>query len=152
MTSAEDRLEALFPNLKRGEYSIESPCTTRYNCIAYAAGKNDKWWWPSKVGGAYWPDGVPKERTLVAFKQAFETEGYEECADAAHEDGYEKVVIYVDQAGRPTHAARQDGPEVWISKCGKLEDIEHGTTGAVGGHSASGYGDVAAVMRRPLRT
>jgi hypothetical protein len=52
------RLESLFPNLRADPYAVTSPASTVYNCIAWAAGDNTRWWepdpsaeWTSKCGG-----------------------------------------------------------------------------------------------------
>jgi hypothetical protein len=101
---------------------ITSPKTPLYNCIAFAAGETHGWWWPLM---AYWPESVPREETLDAFIAAFVTIGYSPCADSMIESGFEKVAIYVDETGTPTHMARQLSSGAWTSKCGRLEDIEH---------------------------
>jgi hypothetical protein len=47
-----------------------------------------------------------------------------------------------------THAARQLPGGRWTSKLGKAEDIQHDTPGVVAGGL---YGNVVAIMKRPLR-
>ena len=144
--------EAQFPNLRRGEYRITSPETTDYNCIAHAADKADNWWWP--VGtGAYWPTDTAEE-TLEAFVQAYRTEGYAVYEEQIREwePGFEKVAIYVDDAGEPTHAAKQLPDGSWTSKLGEWEDIQHRTLEAMEdkGGLGLGYGVVALIMKRPI--
>ncbi len=60
-------LASHFQNLYSDEYQITSPETSDYNCFAWAAGEDDRWWAPAEPG--YWPDGVPRELTLEAFIQ-----------------------------------------------------------------------------------
>jgi hypothetical protein len=48
-------LEAVFPGLVGKEYQITSPRDEVYNCIAWAAGVTNDWWWPDKAGQGYWP-------------------------------------------------------------------------------------------------
>jgi hypothetical protein len=83
---------------------------------------------------------------VAAFQQAFASLGYELCANANLETGFEKIALYAI-GGIPTHAARQLRDGRWVSKLGELEDIEHASldvlTGAV-------YGEVAAVLRRTV--
>ena len=86
---------------------------------------------------------------LPTFELVFRRQGFRTCDDASLEDGWEKVAIYVDVAGRPTHAARQLESGRWASKLGKLDDIEHDDLEDVGG--ADLYGTVAIVMRRRRR-
>ena len=120
-----------------------------YNCIAWAAGKTDNWWWPTDISGSFWPKGLPKEfpnqETLGNFIKAFETEGYSVCGDSQFENGFEKVAIFVDGGGTPTHAARMLPSGVWTSKLGKMEDVEHKTLNDVEGR---GYGEAKTFLRR----
>src|SRR5574341_507019 len=109
-------LESIFPNLKDTRYRIISPRTPRYNCIAFAAGRDDRWWWPGP--NSYWPPNIPREETLAAFISAFETLGYLPSGDGSLEEKLEKVAIYANQNGTPTHMARQLATGIWISKCG----------------------------------
>lgn len=141
------RLEHLFGNLRNSRYRITSPDTPFYNCIAWAAGETHRRWWPI---GAYWPDDAPNEETVESFIVAFRTLEYEPCEDGRLEKGYQKLAIYVDATGTPTHMARQLDSGAWTSKCGSLEDIEHETLNAVGGHGPDDYGQVVKYLKRPL--
>src|SRR5689334_15720126 len=138
-------LERLFPNLRGSGYSIESRRNDFYNCIAWAAGVTDDWWWPEDR--AYWPV-EPRAPTLASFIRAFETMGYEPCSTSELEPGYEKVAIYISEAGLPTHAARQLAAGDWTSKLGDMEDIIHRLDGLEGPSPA--YGRVEQVLRRPI--
>ena len=137
------------PNLHSENHSITSPRKNR-NCIAWAAGFDTRWWWPT--GGGFWLEGVPKETSLSAFLKAFATLGYEECKDGILEAGYEKVALYSkgDPNGAfvPKHAARQLSDGRWTSKLGPLEDIEHSNVEDVNGPS---YGTPVRFMRRIRR-
>ncbi len=68
---------------------------------------------------------MPLEETLSAYIQAYQTLGYEPCDSTDLEDGYEKIVLYINEEGIPTHAAKQLSTGKWSSKLGDLEDIEH---------------------------
>ncbi len=138
-------LEHRFPKLKSSSYKLTSPKTRSYNCIAWAAGDPSRWWWPALP--AYWPPGVMRECTMAAFIHAYGTLGYTPCDDGGVEIGYEKVAIYVDSNGVPTHAARQLSNGHWTSKLGGLEDIQH----ELGGIEGTSYGRVGQHLRRPLK-
>ncbi len=140
------RLEVLFPKLSSTPYRITSPAAADYNCIAWAADEDDRWWWPDPMGVAYWPEDAPREETLDALIQAFHALGYEPCESDQVEHGFLKVAIYVDHNGIPTHAARQLEDGRWTSKLGQLEDIEHSLDALTGSH----YGTVGQVLRRPI--
>ena len=73
----------------------------------------------------YWPQGSPLEETLAAFVRAFATLGFIPCNDDTLEPGFEKIAIYVNSQGKPTHAARQLHNGRWSSKLGNEVDIEH---------------------------
>lgn len=141
------RLEALFPRLRGAHYEVTGPPDPTYNCLAWAAGVSDAWWWPSGDSAqAYWPSGVPREETLAATRAVFADLGYAQCEHDRAEAGYEKVAFFANSAGVPTHAARQLASGRWTSKLGQLERIEHELRDVEGDE----YGTVALIMKRPL--
>lgn len=129
------------PRLTPGNHRITSPATTDYNCVGWAADDTAHWWQP----GVYWPVDLPgDEYGIAALEQAFESLGYQTCADGSLEAGFEKVALYSSTLFY-THAARQLPDGKWTSKLGGAEDIEHDTPGDVAGGV---YGDVVKFMRR----
>jgi hypothetical protein len=140
-------LETLFPGLRGTPYLLTSPVERRYNCVAWAAGFSDDWWWPGPEATTYWPPGAPREETLDAFESAFAKFGYESCATGNPELGFEKVAIFADSDGVPTHAARSLPNGRWTSKLGRREDIEHELS-AIAGDS---YGSPARFMKRAFK-
>jgi hypothetical protein len=144
--------EGVFPGLRKGDYHVTSAEDPDYNCIAHAADKTDAPWWPVAEGteGVFWPKGVDRKETLACFIAAYATEGYSPCDSPEPEDGFEKVALYVDAAGVPTHAAKQLPWGSWTSKLGDWEDIEHKRLASLeGGSDHSAYGKVAQVLKRP---
>ncbi len=141
-----DLIEALFPRLPGSGYRVTSAPDDACNCIAWATGVTNAWWWPGDPDRTHWPANVVRERTLAAFRQLFTTLGYEECASYELEAGFEKVALFVNPLGKPTHAARQLRSGRWTSKLGAAEDIEHGLRDLEG----DVYGVVVLVMRRAL--
>ena len=140
-------LEELFPGLLKGNYRFTSPKDTHYNCIAWAAGDTEKWWWPGpKVNEEYWPPGVTREVSLTVFREVFASLGYQVCQEEESELGFEKIALFGDSQGKPTHAARQLPNGRWASKLGRREDLEHAL------HDLAGtvYGSVVLIMRRPV--
>ena len=135
---------ANFPDLEGSGYQITSEIDYGYNCIAWAAGKTDNWWWPDEDG--YWPEPKPAEITLGAVVAIFTSLGYEGCDTPDHEPGYEKVALYGKADDDPTHAAREIGPGLWSSKIGQNEDITHTLDGLAGPL----YGTPRRFMRRQL--
>lgn len=133
--------EAL-PRLSPDNYRITSPASWTCNCIAWAAGATDAWWWP--IPGRYWPSGVPREETLAAFAAAFATLGYSACPTGDLEPSREKIALYALN-DLPTHAARQLPNGWWTSKLGPSIDIEHATPEALTGGT---YGEVVAFFAR----
>lgn len=139
-------IEALFPGLVGTNYRITSSTDDVYNCIAWAAGSTTEWWWPSDEPGVYWPVGVEKSETIQAFQDVFTILGYSTCNSS--EIGFEKVAIFQNDDGCPTHAARQLPNGRWTSKLGKLEDIEHELLALAGIE----YGVIGVIMRRPSQS
>lgn len=139
-------IEASFPNLRKSGYSITSPATIEYNCIAWAAGDTGAWWEPDPMNLYYWPPTIPRINNVEAFIKAYESLGYNICKDGKYEEGFEKIAIYVDVNRKPKHAVRQLNSGRWTSKLGRLEDIEHTTLDSLCG---SVYGTVAVFMKRP---
>ena len=138
-------LEAIFPGLTGAGYEITSPKSEAYNCIAWAAGDVQHWWWPVPAAETFWPPAVPREATLEAFVAAFATLGYETCQNPNWEPGYEKVALYAKEAA-PTHAARQCPDGRWTSKLGALEDVIHESLECLAGAI---YGQATVFLRRP---
>lgn len=139
-------LEDLFPKLRGGSYRIIGPRDPVYNCLAWAAGTTDAWWWPSgDPAQTYWPNGAPREETLDSLRVAFAMLGYAICDHEVAEPGYEKVAFFISAEKVPTHAARQVASGRWTSKLGQLELIEHDLRDLEG----EAYGAVALVLKRP---
>jgi hypothetical protein len=140
------RIEELFPGLVGRAYKSTGPPDPIYNCIAWAAGTTDSWWWPIEdQRKVYWPSDAPRDETLDAVQAAFGTLGYTACENAEWEPGYEKVALFANASRLPTHAARQLENGRWTSKLGQLERIEHALRDLEG----TEYGSVVLVMKRP---
>jgi hypothetical protein len=142
-----DEIGARLPGLV-GRFEITSNHDDVYNCIAWALNDKNQWWWPTNYfcPGVYWPPGVPKELTIPAFVRAFEEMLFTKCNSRDFEPGYDKIALYANVNGEPTHAARwwlEDGG--WSSKLGEENDILHHTLDVLEGGD---YGCVVQVMRR----
>lgn len=137
------------PNLKPENHEVTSPRANKYNCIAWAAGCDSRWWWPA--GRGFWPDGASREVSVSAFEDMFSNLGYVRCRDGSLESGFEKVVLYAtrDPAGhpKPTHAAKQLSDGRWTSKLGPCEDICHSSVDDVSGPC---YGTPVLYLKRPV--
>ncbi len=139
-------LDGLFPGLSSFAYEITSESTPDYNCIAWAAGVTEAWWWPDSMSQYYWPAGIARNESIDSFRAAFRTLGYSDCRLPDLEEGFEKIALYVNQEGVPTHAARQESDGRWTSKLGNLEDISHDR---LEGLSGTAYGNASVFMKRP---
>ena len=141
-----------FPNLDAEGWTKTSCESEDYNCIAWAAWDQAKWWWPT--GGlmygkaVYWPRTAPKKETIGAFTRAFGHRGYKRLPgnNTEYESGYEKIAIYAI-GFRPTHAARQLPSGLWTHKMGPAIDLETTLTAVEGPE----YGRVVRVLRKKLR-
>jgi hypothetical protein len=140
-------LEQIFPRLATGNYQVTSPKNEHYNCIAWAAGDTANWWWPGPdPDREYWPTNVVREETLAGFVALFSFLGYVVCAGEDLEESFERIALFADAQGQPTHAARQLPSGLWSSKLGKLEDIEH----ALHDLEGTAYGTVMLLMKRSI--
>lgn len=134
------------PKLNPTNHEITSPFDAEYNCIAWAAGESDRWWWPDPQ--YYWPnDDIGA--TIQVFERMLKGLGYRRCADGKLEPGVEKWALYVK--GNPkkdsvTHGARQLEDGRWASKMGCYQDIIHLKAQDVEGPC---YGKVYAFYSRP---
>jgi len=137
------------PGLNDSTCRITSPDTPIYNCIAWAAKNNSRWWWPDPLGIGYWPL-AERTATVDCFVKLFESLGYSICLNASREEGIEKVAIFghkaPDRQATPTHAALQLSNGEWTSKLGPFEDVVHPDLYAVDGPV---YGRPLVFMSRP---
>ena len=135
-------LAAAFPRLAREGYEIVGEPTRRYNCIAYAAGDANEWWWPT--GGRYWPDYATRTQRMESLVEVFGGLDYEPCGNNGLESGFEKIALY-ERDGRFEHAALQTSAGRWRSKMGEGPVIEHPSPESL----ADGmYGNPTILMRR----
>jgi hypothetical protein len=145
-----------FPAAAFDGYALTSPSDPDYNCIAWATGDTEIWWWPTPYDqpGIYWPEQAPREATVRAFLTAYATQGWIDCElDASIETGFEKLALYVDANQAVQHAARQLPNGEWTSKLGKYKDIQHTSPAALETSSLgeTQYGTVARYMKRRLQ-
>ncbi len=146
MTSLGDwhTLEQEFPGLQATPWRLKSPCCGKHNCIAFAAGDSQRWWWPTP--GSHWPDDAPRELTIEAFEAAFATLGFGRCDSGELEPGYDKVALYASPDGEPIHMARQRGKR-WHSKLGTGWNILHDLKAVEG----DWYGEATCFFRRKAK-
>jgi hypothetical protein len=142
----DEDMRAAFPRLGYDCAATSSPARG-YNCIAWAAGDNTRWWEPPQPWAPwfYWPSEASVGYAIDDLRSAYHTVGFEECPDGALEDESEKVALYGSQAGVWLHAARQLPNGRWTSKLGREDDIEHGTPYEL---ECRDYGTVIGFMKR----
>ena len=136
-------IEGALPALAVSGYEITSEISDVYNCIAWAAEDDTKWW--SYPDEHYWPEWAPRSPEIEALVQVFAGLGYAVCHGDAREPGYDKVALYA-RDGEWQHAARQLEDGRWTSKLGPFEDITHPSLQDLAGEL---YGSVHCIMRRP---
>ncbi len=137
------------PTLTESNSRITSPSANRYNCLAWAAGEDTRWWWPDPFEIGYWPPGIKRSETKEAFVRAYRTLGFHHCDDGALEPGNEKIALFgkgPHGSERPTHAACQLESGEWTSKLGTFEDIVHSRVEDVAGPE---YGRAVCYLSRP---
>lgn len=124
----------------------DSPIDKKHNCFAWAMGNFDKWWEPLHFPrpGYYWPR-EPEGYGIDEYIDALKLLGYSECQGPELEQGYQKIAVYVNNAGDFLHIARQLPSGQWTSKCGKGPDIIHELQGLEG----DAYGKAEIFMKCP---
>lgn len=135
-----------FPNSSAEPFTQTSHIDVNYNCIAWAAEDNTRWYEPDPFGQYYWPPAVPRDYTIEAYINLYEFLGYERCQDGNLEAGYIKVAVFANGTW-PTHAARQLENGNWTSKLGKNIDVEHSIFSIEDGV----YGQVVQYLRKPIQ-
>lgn len=142
----EIKFENDFPNSVNEPFIKTSEQTPTYNCIAWAAGDNSRWYEPDMFGQYYWPNSIPRQYTIEAYIMVYESIGFRRCENAAYEDGYEKVAVFAKE-GMPTHAAKQLPDGNWSSKLGMNVDVSHSIKSIIGGT----YGNVVQYLKRKTK-
>jgi hypothetical protein len=136
-----------FPNSFFEPFLVTSPETWNYNCIAWAFGDHEKWYWPTEHPHHYWPPNIRRELDLQSFIELYQLIGYQMCNNQNLEAGLEKIAVFAFPNGEPTHATRQLPNGYWTSKMGPWHDVEH-TLNSL--NNSRGYGNVAIIMSRPI--
>ena len=114
-----------FPNSVAEPFTITSPITRNYNCIAWAFGDDSKWYWPDDYGIGFWPIPLKRECSSESFVDLFKSIGFVPCKTDKYETNFEKIALFLDVHGFPTHAAKQIDEHKWSSKLGELHDVGH---------------------------
>lgn len=115
-----------FPNLNSANHTQKSPYDGSYNCVAWAADRNNVIWWPRE--DHVWPIENKCGETVEAIIELFEWIGYCVCENHDFERGYIKIAIYAKFERTkvvPTHVAKQTIQGHWTSKLGMSIDIIH---------------------------
>jgi hypothetical protein len=147
MSDLHERLVRWCPRLTTSDYVETSQARRRCNCFAWAAGDTERNWYPKGDPDlSYWPRNARNDFTVDAFVDAYATVGFARCDDGTLQPGVEKIALYVDADGEPSHAARQLVDGHWESKMGTWEDIRHHGTACLEGGD---YGTVKLYLARP---
>lgn len=128
----------------------KSPKSDKYNCIAFAMGDVDRWWWPTKkpTAGVFWPlRGAGHREPFVSnFMNMLQHQGFALCPSGAYEVGFEKVAMYAKPFDQVTHLARLLSDGTWHSKLGPDEDVIHELEALEG----TKYGKVVGFYRKSI--
>ena len=147
ISSREDIIRKGFPNLKNFNI-IENP-TSVYNCIAYAFGDKTKCWWPIiSKNNEWWPTTISKELNIKSFTQLLNLYGYKSCGkDINFKQEYEKIALFIIPGiNLPSHMAKQKSQDIWESKLGDKELIEHDLNEL----SRGSYGLIYEIFEKPI--
>ncbi len=122
---------------------ITSPDDGQYNCMAWAVGDTQHFYWP--IRGLEWPAELPRIESTANFISFFKLHGFEICEHERPERGFEKIALF-EKDGLPKHACRLLKNDLWTSKIGILEDVQHSLAAISGGM----YGEVAVFLKRRI--
>lgn len=149
-------LSKYWPHILDSDFEITSPQSGQYNCFAWALSEQS-----CNLGTVFpdglWPSDIPRYPSKENFIQLFQKNDFNLCAnDDSLEEGFEKLVFYVDEHDFPTHVARQLQNGKWTSKLGPAEDIQHDSIKIFEGwyKTEPYYGKIGFVMKRlrPIET
>ena len=124
-----------------------------YNCVGWAFGRNDRWWWPDFDT---WPIALSgRGYMLDEFLHLFKTWGWADCTSASHETGIQKIALFVKADGEPTHLARMvlddtygdSTAGLWTSKLERDIDVLHELNALEG---PALYGQIHAIYSKPV--
>lgn len=137
-----------FPALKGGKgYQKTSESSTDYNCLSWVLGIDWVNYATDELPGYFWFPGVARVWEMATIRQIVEKHSYIECDSFELEEGYEKIVFYVDDSGSPEHFSRQLPTGKWTSKLGGLWDIEHDELDSI---AIPEYGTPKVVFKRRI--
>ena len=142
------------PSLRATDYVLWSPRTRRfeYNCVGFVLSEETRrnWWEAGPDSWMRWPRNVSRESTVAAYRHLFLVRGFQSCANARLERGWEKIALFgeSDAPDLFSHVALQRPDGTWVSKLGTLHDIEHTLEGIEG---PEGCGAIVGYMRRRRR-
>jgi hypothetical protein len=124
-------------------FQVTSGATEEYNCISWALHHQRQAIWPDGDEQFGWPEAVPRQETIEAFRQFFGMVGFLACPTGALEIGREKIAIHA-RGGLVSHTARQLPNGEWTSKLGALADGSHPID-----EFNDKYGPIVLFMNRP---
>lgn len=145
---SDDILKEWWPNLTDNDFEFKSVRTTKYNCLAWAIRINtqsvEMFYFQKKHG----LDPNNLDHSVNGYAKILEQfYGFEVCDDGSYEEGFEKILLYGDHEEEWTHAARLVKKDLWVSKLGGWEDIEHTNVDCLNGVE---YGSPKLYMRKKL--
>lgn len=110
-----------------------------YNCVAWALGRNDRFWWPDMWGATaegardeFWPLPYVGHYAMAQIENLLAHYGYEKTEIFDYETGVAKIAVYAE-GDTPTHLARMIMPDefpdvpagLWTSKIFRGIDAAH---------------------------
>jgi hypothetical protein len=135
-----------WPYLTTSNYELKSQPTADYNCVSWAQRIDYK-----EIDLSLDAEGEPlvyPDLSCLTYIEHFEKEGFILCESPEFEEGFEKIALY-ERAGKTfEHVARQLGPDLWTSKLGYWEDIEHTTLEVL--ESQNKYGVPTWFMKKAI--
>lgn len=131
-----------FPNSIIEPFSITSPETSQYNCVAWVLGDTEHWWEADE--DYLWLDNLNFDNTLSTMQSFFQNFGFEAVNKTNFKNGIEKIALFSEDGIYCSHVAKQISPKLWTSKLGISYDVSHSLISMEKGI----YGDVVMILQK----
>ncbi len=131
-----------FPNSYIEPFSITSPETPQYNCVAWALDDSEHWWEADE--DYQWLNNIDFDNTLSTMQAFFKHFDYEPIDKPNMRNGIEKIALFSNDGINCSHVAKQLLSKKWTSKLGVSHDVIHTLMAMENGI----YGDVVMILQK----
>lgn len=139
-------IKMYWPSLNDEDFEFKSHFNPFYNCLAWAINVNTIFVTMNYFQKKHGLDINNLDHSVNGYAKILEEfYNYLSCENGEYEKGFEKILLYGDNNNLWTHAARQIKEEMWVSKLGSCENIEHKNIECLNGNT---YGEPKIFMKK----